>query len=109
VVAGNLGLLVYFEDRLVNRLGDNFGELFKEEFYKTKFKRATTVFEYLGVVNVRRGLSLNYFGNWFKKNRNYYSFLDTLKTAMRKAKVEKIDRLIKTDPDNEEPKAKRRQ
>lgn len=29
VVAGNLGLLVYFEDRLVNRLGDSFGELFK--------------------------------------------------------------------------------
>jgi hypothetical protein len=80
-------------------MSDNFGELFKEEFYKTKFKRATTVFEYLGVINIRRGMALNYFGSWFKKNRNYYAFLDSLKTAMRKAKLEKAERQSKLEPD----------
>lgn len=80
-------------------MGDNFGELFKEEFYKTKFKRATTVFEYLGVINIRRGMTLNYFGSWFKKNRNYYSFLDSVKTAMRKAKLEKAERQSKSESD----------
>lgn len=83
----------------MNRVGDYFGELFKEEFYKTKFKRATTVFEYLGVINIRRGLTLNYFATWFKKNRNYYAFLDSLKTAMRKAKLEKSERHLKQDSD----------
>lgn len=108
VVGGNLGLLVYHEDRLVNRLWDSFGELFKEEFYKTKFRRATTIFEFLGVINVRKGLALNYFANWFKKNRNYYSFLDHLKTAMRKAKLDKAERHLRHDPE-EDPKARRRQ
>lgn len=29
----------------------------------------------MGVINVKKGLVLNYFGNWFKKNRGYYLFI----------------------------------
>lgn len=84
---------------------DYFGELFKEQFYKTKFKKASTIFEFLGVINIRRGLALNYFGSWFKKNRNYYLFLENYRTATRKAKQDKADRL-KAEEGNEGRRAR---
>ena len=90
VIIDNFGLIIYHEGRLVNRMGHNFGDLFKEEFYKTKYKKALTVFEYLGVVNIKKGLTINYFGTWLKKNKNYYLFLESLKDAMRKAKHQKL-------------------
>ena len=71
----NLGILVYHNDRLLNRLDCNFGDLFKEEFYKTKYKKAANLFEYLGVINIKKGLLPNYFSNWMKKNKNYYNFI----------------------------------
>lgn len=106
VIQHNLGLLIYQDDRLVNRMPDYFGELFKEQFYKTKFKKATTIFEFLGVINIKKGLTLNYFGSWFKKNRNYYLFLENFRTATRKAKQDKADRL-KVDEGNEDSKGRR--
>lgn len=105
VIERNLGLLVYCEGRLVNRMPDYFGELFKEQFFKTKFKKATTIFDFLGVINVKKGLALNYFGSWFKKNRNYYLFLENYRAASRKAAQDRADRL--KDEGNEDSKGRR--
>jgi len=50
----------------------------------------------MGVINVKKGLSLNYFSNWFKKNRNYYLFIEGVREAMRKAKLDKLERQLKS-------------
>jgi hypothetical protein len=108
VISDNYGVLIYQDERLINRMTDNFGELFKEEFYKTKFKKSTTIFEFLGVINIKKGLNVNYFGSWFKKNRNYYLFIESLRAAMRKAKLEKMERRLKVEVEgNDEAKLKK--
>jgi hypothetical protein len=38
------------------------------------------------VINVKRGLDLNYLDTWFRKKKNYYQFLDNIRSAIRKAK-----------------------
>jgi len=55
-VKGNLGVLVFYEGRFVNRLDSQLGDLFKEEFYKAKFKKPRALFEYAGVIDVKKGL-----------------------------------------------------
>lgn len=85
-----MGILIYYKGKLVNRLDYHFGDLFKEAFYKTKFKKATTIFHHLGVIDVKEGLTLNYLGTWFKKNKNYYSFIEKIKDAIWVARRKKV-------------------
>jgi hypothetical protein len=83
LLENNYGILIYWQGRLVNRFDCSFGDFFKENFYKTKFKTARTIFLHLGVINVKKGLTLNYLGTWFKKRQGYYLFLEKVRTAMR--------------------------
>jgi hypothetical protein len=94
VIDDNLGILVYYRDKLVNRLDFNFGDLFKEAFYKTKFKTATTIFPFLGIINVRKGIDLNYLGTWFKKKKGYFTFIENIIESMRRAKTSKMERQL---------------
>ena len=96
VIENNIGVLVYDKGRLVNRLDYHFGDLFKEAFYKTKFKTATTIFQHLGIIDIKNGLTLNYLGTWFKKNKNYYSFMEKIKDAMWLGQVKKRENEMKT-------------
>ena len=70
----------------MNRLDTPFGELFKEQFYKVKYKTAETIFPYLGAINVRKGLNLNYFATWFTKSKMYYNFIETIKASIKKSR-----------------------
>lgn len=58
----------------------------------------------MGVINIKKGLTLNYFGSWFKKNKNYYLFIENLREAMRKARLDLTDQ----KDDNEERKVSKR-
>ncbi len=74
----------------MNRFDVNFGDLFKQAFYKTKFKVATTVFANLGVINVKGGLCLNYLSTCFKRKKNYYTLIENIREAIRKAKLDQF-------------------
>jgi hypothetical protein len=49
----------------------------------------------LGIINVKKGLTLNYFGTWFKKHRGYYLFIEGVREAMRKAKLDQLERQLR--------------
>ena len=86
----NLGILIYFKGKFVNRFDFRLGDLFKEAFFKTKFKTATTIFPYMGVIDIKKGVVLNYLGTWFKRKSGYYNFIENMRDGLRKAKLSKL-------------------
>lgn len=92
VIDDNLGILVYLEGKLINRFDYRFGDLFKEAFFKNRFKGATTIFPFLGTIDVRKGLVLNYLGTWFKRKRGYYTFLEDVRNMMKRVREENSER-----------------
>ena len=58
----------------------------------TKFKSASTTFEFMGVINIKRGLTLTYLGNDFRKDKFYYELIDCVKNAMKNASNEKMNK-----------------
>ena len=90
VVDDNLGILIFFKGKFVNRFDFRLGDLFKEAFFKTKFKTATTIFPYMGVIDIKKGVVLNYLGTWFKRKSGYYNFIENMRDGLRKAKLSKL-------------------
>ena len=91
ILRNNYGVLVYYQGELVNRLDTKFGDFFKEQFYKSKYKGPETIFQYLGIININNGLTLNYFGTWFNKTKVYYTFMDILKTGMKRSGSSRVE------------------
>lgn len=97
VIDDNVGILIYWEGKFVNRFEYGFGDLFKEAFYKNRFKSATTIFPFMGVINVRKGLVPNYLGTWFKRKKGYYTFMENIREAMRRSKQDKTSRELQEE------------
>ena len=80
--------MVYYEGRFINRLDKQFGDLFKEEFYKVKFKKARAIFYFAGVINITAGVELNFLGTWMRRTKSYYAMMEVVREAMRKVRLE---------------------
>ena len=79
---------MFVDGRLVNRLDKHFGDLFRDEFYKVKFKKPRAIFEFVGVLNLSGGVEVNFLGTTLRRNRAYYAVLEMVREAMRRAKPE---------------------
>ena len=55
-VQNNYGLLIYSQGILYSRYDIDFGKMFSQYFYKTKYKQARTIFFELGYINIDKGL-----------------------------------------------------
>ena len=45
----------------------------------TEIKKAATLFEIAGVINIKNGLILDFLRNGFKKSNTYYKFFEAMK------------------------------
>ena len=79
LIEHNYGLLIYSQGKLYARYGLDFGRLFPQHFYKSKYKRAKTIFYELGYINIEKGLEENLFKNGFTRFDRYYSLLERIK------------------------------
>ena len=61
-------------------------------FYKTKFKSALTTFEFMGVINIRRGLQLTFLRNDFRRDKAYFEFMDVIRGTMKNGSSEKMNK-----------------
>ena len=52
----NYGLLIYSKGLLYARYEIEFGRLFPQHFYKSKYKKAKTIFYEMGYINIEKGL-----------------------------------------------------
>jgi len=57
----------------------DFGRLFPQHFYKSKYKKAKTIFYELGFINIEKGLDENFFKNGFTKPEKYSMLLEKIK------------------------------
>lgn len=64
---------MYFRGRLVNRFEINFGDLFWQKFYKTRYRKSFGLWTHVGVINFIRGVDVKSLGNEFK-NENHFNY-----------------------------------
>jgi hypothetical protein len=57
----------------------DFGRLFPQHFYKSKYKKAKTIFYEMGYINIEKGLEENFFKNGFTRPDKYSMLLEKIK------------------------------
>jgi hypothetical protein len=72
-------VLIYAKGRLHSRLEIPIGQLFPQHFFKSKYKRARTIFECLGYINIESGLEENLFKNGWIRTEKWAILADKLK------------------------------
>ena len=79
------GILIYYRNRLINRYDCEFGNLFWEKFYRTKYRKVFPIWQRSGIINIINGIEPKSTMGGFKVNGNYRKFLSYIK---RETKVD---------------------